>query len=69
MNPVAERLTDESGPQEWGPFLVAGLYTGHILSTHPEPLSDSQQALELLLDKTRDTASNPEFLRQVQRSR
>ena len=30
---------------------------------------DSQQALELLLAKTRDTASNPEFLRQVQRSR
>jgi transcription termination factor Rho len=30
---------------------------------------DSQQALELLLDKTRDTASNPEFLRQVRRSR
>jgi transcription termination factor Rho len=30
---------------------------------------DPQQALELLLAKTRDTASNPEFLRQVQRSR
>src|SRR5712691_11113435 len=30
---------------------------------------DSQQAMELLLAKTRDTASNPEFLRQVQRSR
>jgi transcription termination factor Rho len=30
---------------------------------------DSQQAMELLLDKTKDTASNPEFLRQVQRSR
>jgi transcription termination factor Rho len=30
---------------------------------------DSQQALELLLDKTRDTASNPEFLSQIQRSR
>jgi transcription termination factor Rho len=30
---------------------------------------DSQQALELLLDKTRSTASNPEFLTQVQRSR
>jgi transcription termination factor Rho len=30
---------------------------------------DSQQALELLLDKTRDTASNPEFLRQIQRPR
>jgi transcription termination factor Rho len=30
---------------------------------------DSQQALELLLAKIRDTASNPEFLRQVQRSR
>jgi transcription termination factor Rho len=30
---------------------------------------DSQQALELLLAKTRDTASNPEFLRQIQRSR
>jgi transcription termination factor Rho len=29
---------------------------------------DSQQAMQLLLDKTRDTASNPEFLRQVQRS-
>jgi transcription termination factor Rho len=29
---------------------------------------DPQQALELLLDKTRDTASNAEFLRQVQRS-
>jgi transcription termination factor Rho len=29
---------------------------------------DSQQALELLVAKTRDTASNPEFLRQVQRS-
>ena len=29
---------------------------------------DPQQALELLLDKTRDTASNPEFLHQVQRS-
>ena len=27
----------------------------------------SQQALELLLDKTRDTSGNPEFLRQVQR--
>jgi hypothetical protein len=25
--------------------------------------------MELLLHKTRDTASNPEFLRQVQRSR
>ncbi len=30
---------------------------------------DSQQALELLLDKTRDTVSNPEFLSQIQRSR
>jgi transcription termination factor Rho len=30
---------------------------------------DSQQALELLIDKTRDTASNPEFLGQVLRSR
>jgi transcription termination factor Rho len=29
---------------------------------------DSQQALELLVAKTRDTASNPEFLRQIQRS-
>jgi transcription termination factor Rho len=29
---------------------------------------DPQQALELLLDKTRDTASNAEFLLQVQRS-
>ncbi len=29
---------------------------------------DPQQALELLLDKTRDTASNEEFLREVQRS-
>ena len=29
---------------------------------------DAQQALELLVAKTRDTASNPEFLRQVQRS-
>jgi transcription termination factor Rho len=27
---------------------------------------DSQQALELLLAKTRDTASNPEFLSQIQ---
>jgi transcription termination factor Rho len=30
---------------------------------------DSQQALELLLDKTRDTATNLEFLSQIQRSR
>jgi len=30
---------------------------------------DSQQALELLIDKTRDTASNPEFLRQIQPAR
>jgi transcription termination factor Rho len=30
---------------------------------------DSQQALELLLDKTRDTGSNPEFLSQIQRAR
>jgi transcription termination factor Rho len=30
---------------------------------------DSQQAMQLLVDKTRDTASNSEFLRQVQRSR
>jgi transcription termination factor Rho len=30
---------------------------------------DSQHALELLLDKTRDTASNPEFLGQILRSR
>jgi transcription termination factor Rho len=30
---------------------------------------DSQHALELLLDKTRDTASNPEFLSQILRSR
>ncbi len=30
---------------------------------------DSQQALELLLDKTRVTASNPEFLTQILRSR
>jgi transcription termination factor Rho len=30
---------------------------------------DPQQALELLLDKTRDTATNPEFLNQIQRSR
>jgi transcription termination factor Rho len=29
---------------------------------------DSQQAMQLLLDKTRGTASNPEFLRQIQRS-
>ena len=27
---------------------------------------DPQQAMELLIDKTRDTASNPEFLRQIQ---
>jgi transcription termination factor Rho len=30
---------------------------------------DPQQALELLIDKTRDTASNPEFLRQIQPAR
>ena len=30
---------------------------------------DSQQALELLIDKTRDTASNPEFLSQIHRTR
>jgi transcription termination factor Rho len=30
---------------------------------------DSQQAMQLLLDKTRGTASNPEFLRQIQQSR
>ena len=30
---------------------------------------DSQQALQLLLDKTRDTASNPEFLSQIQQPR
>ena len=30
---------------------------------------DSQHALELLLDKTGDTATNPEFLSQIQRSR
>ena len=30
---------------------------------------DSQHALELLLDKTRDTASNPEFLSQIQQPR
>ena len=30
---------------------------------------DSQQALQLLLDKTRDNDSNPEFLSQIQRSR
>jgi transcription termination factor Rho len=30
---------------------------------------DSQQALQLLLDKTRDTDSNQEFLSQIQRSR
>ena len=29
---------------------------------------DSQQALELLLDKTRDTASNPAFLSQIKRA-
>ena len=29
---------------------------------------DPQQALELLLDKTRDTDSNAEFLRQIQRA-
>jgi len=29
---------------------------------------DSQQALQLLIDKTHDTASNPEFLRQIQRA-
>jgi transcription termination factor Rho len=29
---------------------------------------DSQQALELLLDKTRDTASNPAFLSQIRRA-
>src|SRR5690348_1052930 len=29
---------------------------------------DSQQALELLLDKTKDTASNPAFLSQIQRA-
>jgi transcription termination factor Rho len=29
---------------------------------------DTQQAIELLLDKTRETASNAEFLRQIQRS-
>ena len=30
---------------------------------------DPQQAIELLLDKARDTASNAEFLRQIQRGR
>ena len=30
---------------------------------------DSEHALQLLLDKTRDTASNPEFLSQIRRSR
>ena len=30
---------------------------------------DPQQALELLIDKTRGTASNPEFLRQIQSAR
>jgi transcription termination factor Rho len=30
---------------------------------------DAQQAIELLIDKTRDTGSNPEFLSQIQRAR
>jgi len=30
---------------------------------------DTQQALELLIDKTRDTGSNPEFLSQIHRAR
>ncbi|WP_117210727.1 hypothetical protein [Allorhizocola rhizosphaerae] len=42
---VAQELT--SSPSEWGAFLVAGLYTHHILNVYPEPIHDQAEAARL----------------------
>jgi hypothetical protein len=64
---------DEAGPNRWGEFLVAGLYTYHVATAHP-PVSDFRAAAELgaaaprtlpaLLELDLSTRTNP-WLRPV----
>jgi len=44
---VAEKLTDGSAEQEWGAFLVAGLFTSHVIRSYAQPVADTTRALEL----------------------
>jgi len=44
---VAESLTAKTADREWGAFLVAGLFTYHVLNTYAEPVRDVEAALAL----------------------
>jgi WD40 repeat protein len=45
---VARVLSEQaSARREWGEFLVAGLYTRHLLTTRPEPIADPAEAKRL----------------------
>ncbi|MFI7425443.1 protein phosphatase 2C domain-containing protein [Micromonospora sp. NPDC049836] len=50
---VAEALTVDTANREWGAFLVAGLFTGYVLSTFPEPIADQPTAIRLGKDVPR----------------
>lgn len=50
---VAEALTVDTANREWGAFLVAGLFTGYVLSTFPEPIADQPTAIRLGQDVPR----------------
>ncbi len=41
---VAEQLTSSRTAPEWGAFLVAGLYTHHVLNAYPEAITDPASA-------------------------
>ncbi|GFJ82246.1 caspase family protein [Phytohabitans houttuyneae] len=43
---IAHTLTEQPD-QQWGAFLVASLYTNHILRTHAEPIKDPAEAASL----------------------
>lgn len=73
---VAETLTEGEVDHGWGAFLVAGLFTHHVLNAYPQALRDPDEALRLGrsvprtlpevldLDLTRRGSDNP-WLRPV----
>ncbi len=72
---VAETLAANHRKQEWGAFLVAGLFTHHVLRAFPEPIRSADEALRLgatiprtlpdLLDLDLGTRSGTPLLRPV----
>ncbi|MFG1993037.1 caspase family protein [Actinoplanes sp. NPDC048988] len=44
---VAETLTQDQANREWGAFLVAGLFSGYLLNSYAEPISDQATAIDV----------------------